>query len=176
MLTQASRDTIKDFFSRTDWGVRALVGDQLEKIRQSEGKPPKRIMLVGGLGASRYLYRQLQNKFGNVVQPQRTWSVVARGAVIKVLRGSFSQDDPITAANPRLTQLLLQLPEVDERISRLSYGVESGVPVTRAWPLVDKAVDRVSVDPDGTHVVWRMKWYLRQVLSLPRRHDGTGSD
>ncbi len=134
-------------------------------MRRTTGKPPKRILLVGGLGSSRYLHRQLQKHFGNVIQPQRAWSAVARGAVIKLLKTTFSQQQEwVTAAtDPQLGQLLINLPEVESRISRLSYGVESGVPVERAFPPVDRAVDRTSVDPDGTLVVWRMKWYLRQV-------------
>lgn len=150
-----------------------MIAEQQDKILRIEGKPPKRILLVGGLGASRYLYKQLQGRFGNVVQPKRAWSAVARGAVIKVLRGSFSPNDLVTATDPRLTQLLLRLPEVDERISRLSYGVESGIPITRAYPPLDRVVDRTSVDPDGGQVVWRMKWYLRQVGSPTTKTSGS---
>ena len=123
---------------------------------------------MGGLGASRYLYQRLQARFGNVVvQPERAWSAVARGAVLKVLRAGGGsgglERDRVAAADPRLAQLLLRLPEVDARIARLSYGVESGVPVARAFPPLDAAVDRTSLDPGGGKVVWRMKWYLRQV-------------
>jgi hypothetical protein len=139
------------------------VTEQYRQIMRTQGKEPKRILLVGGLGSSRYLFKQLQRQFNNVVQPQRAWSAVARGAVIKLLRHTFSQNDFITAKDPRLGQLLLSLPEVETRIARMSYGVESGIETLRALPQLDRKLDRVSVDPDGNEVVWRMKWYLKQV-------------
>jgi len=98
-----------------------------------------------------------------VLQPVRAWSVVARGAVIAVLRNTFSGEEYKASMDAKMSSLLLRMPEVAARISRLNYGIESGVPASRVSPPMDRSVDRVTRDPDGTEVVWRMKWYLKQV-------------
>ncbi len=154
-----AKATVTDFFAETCAGVVELIDDQRRRIARREGRPPKNILLVGGLGGSRYLYSQLQARYGNVVQPQRAWSAVARGAVVKLLRSSCAAE---SAPASRQHQLLLGLPEVSTRIARLSYGVESGIPVRHARPPVDWTVDRTTVNLDGTQVVWRMRWFLRQ--------------
>lgn len=118
--------------------------------------------MVGGLGSSRYLLRKLQTEYNNVMQPQRTWSAVARGAVIKLLKNTFSQKDVIAATDERQRQHLIALPEMDVRIARYSYGVETGVPLHAAFPPVVPGVDRISTEPDGQQRVWRMQWYLKQ--------------
>ncbi|ERT02725.1 hypothetical protein HMPREF1624_01026 [Sporothrix schenckii ATCC 58251] len=156
------RSTIVDFFDDTYQGIRQLINDQNKKIVAQEGKPPKKIILVGGLGSSRYLLRKLQTEYSNVMQPQRTWSAVARGAVIKLLKNTFSQSDVVPVTDERQRQLLLALPEMDVRIARYSYGVETGVPLQHALPPVEPGVDRISTEPDGQQRVWRMQWYLKQ--------------
>lgn len=91
------------------------------------------------------------------------WSVVASGAVISVLRNTFSSKDFAGSQDPKRSWALYQLPEVSARISRFNYRVENGVPVYRAVPPVDVSRDQVTTDCDGTKLVWRMRWYLRQV-------------
>ena len=98
-----------------------------------------------------------------MLQPVRAWSVVARGAVIAVLRNTFSGEEYKASMDAKMSNLLLRMPEVAARISRLNYGIESGVPVSRVSPPMDRSLDRVTRDPDGTELVWRMKWYLKQV-------------
>ncbi|CAK7221496.1 hypothetical protein SEUCBS140593_004589 [Sporothrix eucalyptigena] len=156
------RNTIVGFFDDTYQGIRQLINDQNKKIVAQEGKPPKKILLVGGLGSSRYLFKKLQTEYNNVMQPRRPWSAVARGAVIKLLKNTFKSEDVVAAADERQLEHLNGLPEMDVRIARYSYGVETGVPLQHAFPPVVHGVDRISTEPDGQQRVWRMQWYVKQ--------------
>ncbi|KAH6660387.1 hypothetical protein BKA67DRAFT_634255 [Truncatella angustata] len=156
------RETIRQFYNKTLNGIRQLISDQKKEIMRQYGKEPKKILLVGGLGSSRYIYNRLQAEHQNVLQPNRAWSVVARGAVIAVLRNTFSSKEFANSTDARVKQTLYRMPEISARVSRYNYGVEHGVPVHSASPPVDTSADKVTIDPDGTRIVWRMKWYLRQ--------------
>ncbi len=88
--------------------------------------------------------------------------------MIKLLRNTFAEPEYVSTVDPQISRLLLNLPAVSSRISRWSYGVESGVTVGRASPPVNRAIDRTTIGPDGIEVVWRMRWYLNQVcLEMP---------
>ncbi|KAI0018559.1 hypothetical protein F4780DRAFT_781247 [Xylariomycetidae sp. FL0641] len=155
------KETIRQFFARTYNGTRYLINQQKKSIaRNHDGKKPSNILLVGGLGSSKYLFDRLQEEHENVFQPFHPWSVVARGAVISVLQESNSGVDE------RLSKTLLRMPEVSGRRSRLHYGVEGGVPTSEASPPVDDAYDRVTSDPAGYDVVWRMTWFLKKAQSI----------
>ncbi|KAI1843813.1 hypothetical protein JX266_010072 [Neoarthrinium moseri] len=156
------KETIRQFYAKTLNGVRQLISDQKKEIMRKHGKEPKKILLVGGLGSSRYIYNRLQAEHQNVLQPTRAWSVVARGAVIAVLRNTFSSKEFSGTTDTKVKHTLYQLPEISARVSRYNYGVENGVPTRRADPPVDRSCDRVTKDPDGTEIVWRMNWYLKQ--------------
>ncbi|CAK7266027.1 hypothetical protein SEPCBS57363_001884 [Sporothrix epigloea] len=156
------RSKIVDFFDETYQGIHQLISEQNAKIVAQEGRPPKKIILVGGLGSSRYLSQRLQTEYGNVMQPQRPWSAVARGAVIKLLKNTFKREDVVSAADDRQLECLNGLPEMDVRIARYSYGVETGIPLYKAFPPIVLGVDRISHEPDGQQRVWRMQWYVKQ--------------
>ncbi|CAK7222239.1 hypothetical protein SBRCBS47491_004798 [Sporothrix bragantina] len=156
------RSTIVGFFDETYQGIRQLINDQNKKIVAQEGKPPKKIILVGGLGSSRYLFQRLQTEYSNVMQPQRPWSAVARGAVIKLLKNTFKREDVVAAADDRQLEHLNGLPEMDVRIARYSYGVETGIPLQKALSPIIPGIDRITVEPDGQQRVWRMQWYVKQ--------------
>ncbi|KAK7927290.1 hypothetical protein PG985_004288 [Apiospora marii] len=155
-------ETVRHFYDATLLGIQQLISDQKREIRTKHNKEPKKILLVGGLGSSRYIYNRLQEEHQNVLQPTRAWSVVARGAVISVLRNTLSSKDFAGSQDYKRKQTLHRLPEISARVSRFNHGVESGVPVYRASPPVDVSRDRVTTDCDGTQLVWRMRWYLRQ--------------
>ncbi|KAJ4117532.1 hypothetical protein NW768_010895 [Fusarium equiseti] len=55
------------FFNRSLTGIRHLVGDQYKQVRLVTGEDPKRILLVGGLGSSEYIYNTLNESFNNKV-------------------------------------------------------------------------------------------------------------
>ena len=171
-----SRDVINGFFEETYQGVLGLVKDQYSKILYAErGRAPRNIVLVGGLGSSRYLSTRLQEQelFPNIVQPQRAWSAVARGAVIALLRNYYTPED--ITRHPDSDQLRLQhdfstLPEVASRIARLSYGVMTGIPIYEADPPVDHAIDRIHGGRAGQEQrVWRMKWFVNKGDKLDNR-------
>jgi hypothetical protein len=90
------------------------------------------------------------------------WSAVARGAVIKVLKGSFDpeEQDPVVAA------YIQSLPSIDKRISRYSYGIKLGDPIDNTEPPYDPELDSSYVDPEGATRVKRMYWYLTKVCSI----------
>ncbi|OAA54523.1 Heat shock protein Hsp70 [Niveomyces insectorum RCEF 264] len=172
LLTILPRETVKGFFAETVQGILDLIRDQTRKIEDQEHKPPKKILLVGGLGNSPYVRERIQAEFPNVMQPRRAWSAVARGAVIKLLKNTSAQKDVWSAADDLQRQLLLSLPANDVRIARYSYGVEIGVPLARAFPPVElgaEGVDRISTEPDGQQRVWRMQWYLEQGQVIDNR-------
>ncbi|CAK7266298.1 hypothetical protein SEPCBS119000_001954 [Sporothrix epigloea] len=156
------RSSIVGFFDETYQGIHQLIDDQNNKIIAQEGRSPKKIILVGGLGSSRYLSQRLQTEYGNVMQPQRPWSAVARGAVIKLLKNTFKREDVVSAADDHQLACLNGLPEMDVRIARYSYGVETGLPLHMAFPPVVLGIDRISREADGQQRVWRMQWYVKQ--------------
>lgn len=168
-----SRDVINGFFEETYQGILVLVDDQFSKILHAErGRPPKNIVLVGGLGSSRYLSTRLQERFPNIVQPQRSWSAVARGAVVALLRNYYTPED--ITRHPDSDLLRLQhdfstLPEVASRIARLSYGVMTGIPIYEADPPVDHAIDSIYGRAGQEQRVWRMKWFVNKGEKLDNR-------
>ncbi len=191
------RETVQGFFEESYQGIRSLINDQNTRITIQEGRPPKvcspaflaalsapwffsgsyanlypvqKIILVGGLGSSRYLSRKLATEYSNVMPSPYAWSAVARGAVIKLLKNAFNESDVVEAADPLQTQDVINLPEAEVHIARHSYGVETGVPVERVYPPVIEGVDKLFTDPSGVRRVWRMKWYLTQGEALSN-HD-----
>ncbi|EGO57912.1 hypothetical protein NEUTE1DRAFT_81948 [Neurospora tetrasperma FGSC 2508] len=155
-----SKDTLKEIYSKPWNGTRELISGQEKRIVEAYGKPPKKILLVGGLGASPYLYWQLHAQFhGNVLQPSQAWSAVAKGAVIAVLE---STDDVIAS-----------MPVVVSRVARFSYGVQFGYSPNSLASFGqvpgDRGKDEYYFDPDGTELVRRMTWYLKKDETLDNR-------
>ncbi|TIC93892.1 Heat shock 70 kDa protein 12B [Colletotrichum higginsianum] len=62
-----NKEEMKGFFSRSLTGIRSLVNSQYKQIEKATGKPPKKILLVGGLGSSEYVYDVLNDLFDNRV-------------------------------------------------------------------------------------------------------------
>ncbi|KAJ5143425.1 uncharacterized protein N7515_002212 [Penicillium bovifimosum] len=120
--------------------IEDLVADQKKSV-EKDGYTIKAIVLVGGLGASAYLFKRLEAAFSGIeiMQPQNAWSAVARGAVIRGQEGN----------------------QVDSRIARCSYGIKTRIPYdcnkhtnngTVAWCPFEEKWKR-----DG-----RMDWFIRK--------------
>jgi hypothetical protein len=99
------------------------------------------IILVGGLGASEYLFKCLEASNGiQIMQPPNAWSAVVRGAVY---RGQERN-------------------QVKGRISRCSYGTEIRVPF-------DPTIHGAGFTPtlcrfrEEWYVHGQMKWYIKKV-------------
>ncbi|KAH6877230.1 hypothetical protein B0T10DRAFT_540642 [Thelonectria olida] len=155
-----SRVEMRTFFAKSMTGIRTLVHEQCSKAKKTTGKPPKHILLVGGLGSSKYIYSVLDKQFGGIVlRPLHAWSAVARGAVIRLLNDSMSAQKE--ALSPKQAKILASLPEVTARKSRYSYGIEVRFR-TDVLSDFDKELDDSALDPEGNRETKRMVWYLRR--------------
>ena len=135
-----------------------LVEGQMAKL-ESKGKTVAGVVLVGGFGQSRCLYKILKNKFATpsnhqsaltsthvagsgsrfeVMQPANAWTAVVRGAVLRGLEG---------------VELVLS------RKSRRHYGVRYRAPFdSNLHPLSCKEWDKFN----GEYMaVGRMNWFIR---------------
>ncbi|KAK0624001.1 hypothetical protein B0T14DRAFT_517383 [Immersiella caudata] len=167
---QISSDVIKQFYSRTYNGIRELISEQKSEITKKLGKPPKKILLVGGLGASRYLYSMLHEQHQNVLQPAQAWSAVSRGAVIAVLKNAYNPAGASLGANSGDALLSLRtMPTIASRISRASYGVIFASRAKTVNPPVDHAKEEVYKDKEGIERVDRMAWCLRKGESVDNK-------
>ncbi|KAM0500933.1 hypothetical protein ACHAP8_004652 [Fusarium lateritium] len=145
------------FFARSLTGIKYLVGDQCKEVQLVTGKDPKRILLVGGLGSSEYIYNVLNESFNNkILRPSEGWSAVARGAVLRLLQENIASQ---RVRSPMQTKLLNVLPDVVSRRARYNYGILSDRPVVG---LDLDPQDEVSINPEGVRVTSRMGWYLRK--------------
>lgn len=155
-----SREEMATFFSKSMTGIRRLVSEQHKKVRAVTGKPPKHILLVGGLGSSPYIHGMLSKQFREpVLRPIHPWSAVARGAVIRLLNDRMSTQPEVLS--PRQSRMLPRFPEVTARKSRYNYGIEIDIPTDRLSDY-DKALDTSLPNPEGILVTNRMRWYLRR--------------
>ncbi|KGO76318.1 Heat shock protein 70 family [Penicillium italicum] len=100
------RDQVKQIFDPIVQEIENLVAEQRKSVKAA-GFPTKAIILVGGLGASGYLFKRLQSASDGIqiMQPPNAWSAVARGAVIRGQEGN----------------------QIESRIARCSYGVHTSI-------------------------------------------------
>ncbi|CZR41752.1 uncharacterized protein FPRO_11342 [Fusarium proliferatum ET1] len=150
-----SNEEMTGFFNRSLTGIRTLVGSQCKEVQEETGKPPKKILLVGGLGSSEYVYDKLTEIFSNkVLRPSDGWSAVARGAVLRLLQENISSQ-PVHS--PEDQEALGILPDVVSRRSRYHYGI---VVSTSTEGLNLDPEDVITINPEGFERVSRMRWYL----------------
>ncbi|UPL00624.1 hypothetical protein LCI18_011558 [Fusarium solani-melongenae] len=146
------------FFAKSYTGIRMLISEQLKRVKQTTGRRPNHIFLVGGLGDSPYIYNKLKalDKSITVLRPHSRWSAVASGGVMRLLR-----DGIITraSASQERERILKSLPEVTSRKSRYSYGIAVRNSIEGLTDF-DKDKDEVETDVEGRNVTYRMKWYL----------------
>ncbi|KAH7414561.1 hypothetical protein DE146DRAFT_763391 [Phaeosphaeria sp. MPI-PUGE-AT-0046c] len=110
---QLEKEFVEDIFDNVISQIRALVNDQISAVEKKTGRLPKAIVLVGGLGSCRYLFKQLneENEPRDILvqqsQGDKPLTTMCRGAVLKAL------------SNTNLPGVT-----VCSRISRHSYGIE----------------------------------------------------
>ncbi|CAM1507993.1 Fc.00g048410.m01.CDS01 [Cosmosporella sp. VM-42] len=152
-----NKDEMKCFFSKSLTGIRSLVNIQYNKVKTATGRRPKKILLVGGLGSSEYVYDVLNEVFDNrVLRPSDGWSAVARGAVLRLLQENISSQ---IVLSPTQQAVLATLPDVVSRRSRYHYGIAVRTPVV---DLELDSEDVVERNPEGVEVTSRMRWYLNK--------------
>ncbi|KAF2735587.1 hypothetical protein EJ04DRAFT_511695 [Polyplosphaeria fusca] len=136
--------------------ARALVDDQVECIRRAYQRNPKAVVLVGGMGASKYLVQELRLQCqGKGIKVQfddgpDPWSAVCRGAAMAVASGGRT---------------------VASRVSRLHYGLAYESVHDRAR---DHIVDRLVNEQHGATSARNdtMQWLVskgERIRSLRRK-------
>ncbi|KOS38019.1 hypothetical protein ACN38_g11178 [Penicillium nordicum] len=145
------RDQVKGIFDPIVEQIEDLVTEQRMSVKEA-GFSTKAIILVGGLGASEYLFKRLQADSDGiqVMQPPNAWSAVARGAVIRGQEGN----------------------QVESRIARCSYGVRMRV---RYGSTKHRADENLAWCPYEEE--WkkdnRMRWYIRKMDTPPKERDSS---
>ncbi|KAJ6115348.1 hypothetical protein N7486_001126 [Penicillium sp. IBT 16267x] len=134
---------VKAIFDHVVTQIEGLISAQEKSIKRA-GFAAKAIVLVGGLGASEYVYKRLKTRFEGteIMQPLNAWSDVVRGAVYRGHEGN----------------------QVANRKARCHYGIcirEKFLPTSH------KETDRVW---DECEEMWyahnQMKWYIRKGSSV----------
>ncbi|KAJ5342784.1 hypothetical protein N7541_011908 [Penicillium brevicompactum] len=97
------KSQVKGIFDPIVDQIQYLISEQRRKVKQL-GHMTKAVILVGGLGASEYLFTRTEAACEGVqvLQPPNAWSAVVRGAVHRGQEGN----------------------QIDGRIARASYGVK----------------------------------------------------
>ncbi|KAJ5365517.1 hypothetical protein N7517_008403 [Penicillium concentricum] len=138
------RDQVKGIFDPIIEQIENLVVEQRTSVKAA-GHTTKAIILVGGLGASGYLFKRLQAASDGIqiMQPPNAWSAVARGAVIRGQEGN----------------------QVERRIARCSYGINVSVKFDPKKHPADQNLEWCPYEEQ-----WkarnRMTWYIRKGESL----------
>ncbi|KAF5002780.1 hypothetical protein FDECE_10525 [Fusarium decemcellulare] len=152
-----NKEEMKGFFAKSLTGIRGLISDQYRQVEKETGRPPKKVLLVGGLGSSEYVYDVLNEKFDErVLRPSDGWSAVARGAVLRLLQENISSQ---RVQSPTQQAALTVFPNVVSRKSRYHYGIQADMPVET---LDLDSDDEIRRNPEGLRVTSRMRWYLKK--------------
>ncbi|RWA10740.1 hypothetical protein EKO27_g4359 [Xylaria grammica] len=150
---------IEGIFSGVFRDIDSLVDDQ---IQSSEGQNLSitGIVLVGGFGASPYLYEHLRDRYKasgiDIVQSEgmKPRTAICRGAVIKGFTLIAGEDE-----SPKLNPETLPI-KVTSTISRASYGSIYRTPfVTGIHEEIDKVWDNDECKDMATN---QMEWYLKR--------------
>ncbi|KAK7226046.1 hypothetical protein V2G26_014049 [Clonostachys chloroleuca] len=103
-------DNVREIFDPVAASCAELLSKQMQEVKKARKREPKFIILVGGLGSSRFLYRYLENAFEDteIIQAKgdQPWTAVARGAVIQGLSATGAPS----------------VISIKSRIARASYG------------------------------------------------------
>ncbi|KAK4861131.1 hypothetical protein LT330_004047 [Penicillium expansum] len=134
------RGQVKEIFDPIVREIENLVAEQRTSVKAA-GFPTKAIILVGGLGASEYLFKRIQAASDGIqiMQPPNAWSAVARpsGAVIRGQEGN----------------------QVESRVSRCSYGVKIRVKFDSSKHRADENLQWCPYE-EQWYVHNRMQWYI----------------
>ncbi|KAJ5186887.1 hypothetical protein N7449_009881 [Penicillium cf. viridicatum] len=142
------KDQVKGIFDPIIEQIEKLVAEQRMSVKEA-GFSTKAIILVGGLGASEYLFKRLRAASDSIqiMQPPNAWSAVARGAVIRGQEGN----------------------QVESRIARCSYGVSMRVPFDSTTHRADENLMWCPYEEEW-QVDNRMRWYILKALSAYLRN------
>ncbi len=182
-------DHIEELFAYSLKGIDTLIDEQIREVRRKKNLPVSDIILVGGLGASPYLYQHLKARHGpakiNVLQSTGTkpWTAICRGAVYKGFYRALKAGGDGDAAGDGSggtngaggdTRLVVEPPiQIASTVSRFSVGLCFSQLYNEAY---HKTSDRYW---DEKEEVWfagrQMEWYLRKGSSVktlaPIRHE-----
>ncbi|KAF2814241.1 actin-like ATPase domain-containing protein [Mytilinidion resinicola] len=147
-------------FTETFSGIDALVDEQLRKAAK-QGLKLSGIILVGGLGASPYLYEHLKKKHAkdgiDILQSvgMRPRTAICRGAVIKGFIDGCSAVD-----TSGLDSMTISPIQVTSTVSRFSLGMKIGIPFDenkhlqkdKEWSIVEEKWMEYN----------QMQWFLKK--------------
>ncbi|KAJ5339952.1 hypothetical protein N7452_006680 [Penicillium brevicompactum] len=137
------KSQVKDIFDPIVDQIQDLISEQRKKVEQL-GEMTQAVILVGGLGASEYLFTRTQAACEGVqiLQPTNAWSAVVRGAVHRGQEGN----------------------QIDGRIARASYGVKFEL----SWDSAKHSPGEAHWD--SLEEEWRvsdqMSWFIKKQQSL----------
>ncbi|KZN90257.1 Heat shock 70 kDa protein [Penicillium chrysogenum] len=138
------RDQVKEIFDPIIRQIEKLVAKQRHSVEEA-GFSTKAIILVGGLGASGYLYKRLQAASDGIqiMHPPNAWSAVVRGAVIRGQEGN----------------------QVESRIARCNYGIELRIPFDSKKHRADEDLEWCPYE-EKWKLNRRMRWYILKGKSV----------
>ncbi|KAL7948670.1 hypothetical protein V8C42DRAFT_351698 [Trichoderma barbatum] len=132
------REDVKTIFDPVIQEILSLIDEQVEQAKAKlEGKNPKYIFLVGGLGASNYLFERVKQMYPDiqVLQPPEAWAAIAKGAALY----KMSERAVVTSSS-----------------ATRHYGVS-------LWDIYDETRDKGQATTkwtDGTTRTEIMNWYI----------------
>ncbi|OAA68266.1 hsp70 family chaperone [Niveomyces insectorum RCEF 264] len=167
-------DHIEKLFAYSFEGIDKLIDEQIAEVKKKKKLLVTDIILVGGLGASPYLYQHLKQRHGpkiNVLQSTGTkpWTAICRGAVYKGFYKALK-----TGGSGEDNRLLMEPPiQIASTVSRFSVGLCFSQIYNEAYHKIE---DRYWDDKEEVYFAGRqMEWYLRKGSSVktlaPIRHD-----
>ncbi|KAH6849437.1 hypothetical protein B0T12DRAFT_418225 [Alternaria alternata] len=128
--------------------IMALVDRQIDEA-QDKGQNIQAVLLVGGFGTNKYIYKRLKNAHRSdgieVLQVPGGWSAICRGATLWGLEhSSHSEFTPAT---------------VSARIARFSYGNRWDIPfdISKGHQEIDR-----KKRPDGWYAGDQMNWLIKK--------------
>ncbi|KAH8725385.1 hypothetical protein GQ44DRAFT_826515 [Phaeosphaeriaceae sp. PMI808] len=131
--------------------ARTLIKQQVDQVQRTHNKKPKAIILVGGLGSSRYLSHLLKIEYQGEIEIRhspgnQTWSAVCRGAVMAGAKEI-----------------------VMSRICRSHYGITFDEPYDSKNREHVALIDRIQwCEDDQRYMVpKRMDWIVRRGQKIP---------
>ncbi|KAH7324239.1 hypothetical protein B0I35DRAFT_449279 [Stachybotrys elegans] len=150
---------VKEIFSTVLKDIDNLVDEQI-KGAKGKGLSVNGIILVGGFGASPYLYEHLRDRFQSsridILQSggMRPRTAICRGAVYKGFLDNVAQRN-ITSLSPESLPI-----KVTSTISRASYGYKFQCPFVAGTH--EKADMRFDENEDRYMADNQMQWYLKR--------------
>ncbi|KAL5001046.1 hypothetical protein BDV10DRAFT_161271 [Aspergillus recurvatus] len=140
-----SREDVEDIFEPIISKIEELTAQQISAVLE-RGFRVQTILLVGGFGASEYLYYRLkkENPGATIMQPPNGWSAVVSGAVHRGLEGN----------------------KVESRIARRHYGINHSTHFRPGRHSDDDPYKEWDPLEEVYKVNRRMKWYIKKSSTM----------